>query len=375
MPKPDSATETQLQKPITIREVAKLADVSVATVSRVLNGSTRVDPQLAERVQAAVTTLKYRPSRAARVLAGRSSALLGLLVTDMQNPFYMDLVRGVEEVVQRHGYLLIICNTVEDPSKEELYIDVLAAQAVAGAIIVPTQERLPSLELLRARRIPAVIVDRRIKDRSVDTVLIDDVAAAKEAVTHLINNGYRRIGVITGPKAVTNATERILGYRQALQEAGIPLDSALEQRGSLINAEAGESLTHKLLNVDPPIDALLAANNRITVGALRALHTRNKRVPEDVALVSFGEVDWAVPDLMSITTVMQSPYELGSAAANRLLQRMQKPDAPKQEIILQHQLEVRMSSSPRSLLDTSAPGRRNTKTKKQSDGSVVKSTS
>ena len=344
---PDSTEGAQRQKPITMQEVAEHAGVSMATVSRVLNGASTVDPQLVERVRAAMASLKYQPNRAARALAGSRSGHLGLLVTDMQNPFFIDLMRGVEEVAQQNGYLIIMCNTAEDSLKEEQYIEILATESVAGAIIVPTRERLQELDLLKTRHIPVVAVDRRVRDRSIDAVLIDNVAAAKEAVAHLIANGYCRIGIITGPLSTTTAKERLLGYRQALQEANIPLDPALEHHGPY-NEETSRLCTQKLLDLDPPVQAILTANNRLTVGTLRILHARNKNVPADVALVGFDEVHWAVPDLVSITTVMQPAYELGRAAAHRLLQRLRQPDVPRQEIILQHQLLIRESSQPRS---------------------------
>ena len=343
----DSTDDTQSKKPVTMQDVAELAGVSMATVSRVLNGASTVDPQLVERVRSAMTSLKYQPNRAARALAGSRSGQLGLVVTDMQNPFFIDLVRGVEAVVQQNGYLLIMCNTAEDARKEERYLEILAAEAVSGVVIVPTRERLLALDVLKTRRIPVVAVDRRIRDRSIDAVLIDNVAAAKEAVAHLIARGYQRIGLITGPLSATTARERLLGYRQALQEASIPLDPLLEQHGAF-NEETGLRLTHKLLDLDPPVQAILTANNRLTVGTLRALHARHKTVPGDVALVGFDEVHWAVPDLVSITTVRQPTYELGRTAASRLLQRLHQPDAPRQEITLQHQLLIRESSSSRS---------------------------
>jgi len=339
--------DVHVQKPTTIRDVARQAGVSVATVSRVLNGFTTVDPILVERVQEAVAKLKYQPSRAARTLAGQGSTLIGLLVTDMQNPFFLDLIRGVEEVAQQHGYLVVVCNTLENAQKEAKYLEVLAAEPIAGAIVVPTHGQIDGLEHLRERNIPVVTVDRRVEDRSLDCVIIDNMAAAREAVAHLIANGYRRIGMLGGPKSITNTNERMAGYRKALQDAGLPRDADLEQRGSLIGAEVGIRLANKLLDLDPPVEAIFAANNRLTIGALRAIHARQKRIPEDIALVGFDDIDWAVPELISITTVLQSAYELGSTAANRLIQRLQKPDAPRQEIVLQHQLLVGSSSRPR----------------------------
>jgi LacI family transcriptional regulator len=248
----------------------------------------------------------------------------------------MDLMRGVEEIAQQNGYLLVVCNTAEDPEREAQYIEILAAESVAGVIIVPSRERLEVLSKLKARQIPVIAVDRRIHDHSVDTVLIDNVGAARDAVAHLISNGYRRIGAITGPKTATTANERLLGYRQALKEAGIEHEPGLEQRGAY-NEETGERGIQQLLQIDPPVEAVLTANNRLTVGALRALYAHGRRVPEDIALAAFDEIRWAIPDLISITTVTQPAYELGRTAATRLLQRLQQPDIPRQEIILQHQ--------------------------------------
>jgi LacI family transcriptional regulator len=343
----DVTDDSQQPKPVTIREVAELANVSIATVSRVVNGSQKVDPQMAERVRAAIASLNYQPNRAARALAGSRSALLGLLVTDIQNPFYMDMMSGVDEVSQQLGSLLVICNSAEDPQKEKQYIEILAAEPVAGAIIVPSRERLDALSLLKARHIPVVTVDRRIHDRSVDAVLVDTVRAAKEAVTHLIDNGYRRIGMITGPKSATTANDRLLGYCQALQEAGIEYDPALEQRGPY-KEDAGEQGANRLLLCDPPVDAIITANNRLTLGVLRALYARGKRVPEDIAVVGFDEMHWAIPELASITTVTQPAYEIGRTAALRLLQRLQQPDIPRQEIFLQYEFFERGSSRPRA---------------------------
>jgi LacI family transcriptional regulator len=346
-PDGEAGNEPQGQKMITIREVALHAGVSTATVSRVLNGAVTVDPVLAERVQMAIAELHYQPSRAARTLAGQASTLLGLLVTDMCNPFYLDLIRGVEEIAQQHGYLMVVCNTLENSQQEARYLEALAREQIAGAIVVPTQGEIAGIEHLRKRGIPLVAVDRRVEDRTLDCVVIDNIAAAREAVTHLITNGYRRIGVISGPKFVTNTNERLLGYRQALQNAGLPREAALERRDTLIGQDVGFHLAKKLLALDPPIDAIFAANNRLTVGALRAIYASGKRIPEDVALVGFDEIQWAVPEIVSVTTVLQSAYELGSTAATRLIQRLRKPESPRQEIVLQHQLSVGASSAPR----------------------------
>ncbi|MGH2557995.1 MAG: LacI family DNA-binding transcriptional regulator [Thermomicrobiales bacterium] len=341
-------------KSATIQDVARHANVSPATVSRVVNGATSVDRALAERVRLAIKELRYQPNRAARMLAGRRSATVGLLVTDIQNPFFMEIIRGVEHEVQRNGYLLALCNSAEDPRKERQYLEVLLGEPVAGAIIVPAQEQQPFLKLFAERRIPVVAVDRRVRDPAVDAVLIDNVSAAREAVAHLIANGYRRIGLITGPSVSTTGNERLIGYRQALSDAGLTADPALERRGPY-DEESGSRLASELLDVGPPVDAIFACNNRLTVGVLGALTARTLRISDDIGLVGFDELSWAAPIGVSITAVHQPAYELGTTAAARLMQRLQRPDVlTRQEIVLGHELRVRNSSRPRLRAETEA---------------------
>lgn len=340
----------------TIHDVADRAGVSIATVSRVLNGADTVDRVLAERVRAVMHELQYQPRGAARTLAGRHSTILGLLVADMQNPFFMEVNRGVEDVAQRNGFLVVLCNSAEDRIKERRYIEVLCGEPVAGAVVVPTTDRTPILRLFAERGIPVVAVDRRVADRAVDTVRIDNVAAACEAVMHLISNGYRRIGLITGPDCATTARERREGYRLALRLAGIAHDPTLERSGPYTE-ESARQLADMLLDLEPPIDALCTGNNRLTMGALYALHARGLRIPEDVALAGFDEVPWAHPDALSLTCVIQPAYDLGCTAAGRLIQRLRQPDlAAHQDIVLAHQLRVGDSSRPKAHISAPLTG-------------------
>ena len=180
-----------------IQDVAKRAGVSIATVSRVLNGRNHVNEDVIVRVRTAAQELQYQPSRAARALRANQATIIGLLITDIQNPFFTELVRGVEDVAQRNGYSLILCNSDEDPQKEQQYIEVLCAERVAGAIVVPTREQQRTLKLFHKHTIPVVTVDRRVKDDETDTVLVDNIRGAREATAHLLTNGYRRIGMIS----------------------------------------------------------------------------------------------------------------------------------------------------------------------------------
>jgi LacI family transcriptional regulator len=328
-----------------IHDVAKEAGVSIATVSRVLNGTAQVNAEAADRVRLAAQRLEYRPNSAARALRVSRTKIIGLLITDIQNPFFTALVRGVEDVTQREGYSLILCNSDEDPQKERHYVEVLCAEQVAGVIMVPTRERQRSGHLFREHNIPVVAVDRRVDDRHMDAILVDNVRGAREAVAHLIANGYRRIGVVTGPQNTTTGRERLEGYRQALAAAGIPPDSHLEKVGSFKN-ETGMKLTGRLLDLVPVIDALFVTNNVMALGALEALHSRGRRIPDDVAVVVFDEMPWASIGAVSLTTVRQPVYDLGSTAAARLFQRLNHPSAmDRQEIILPPTLCIRGSSA------------------------------
>jgi DNA-binding LacI/PurR family transcriptional regulator len=269
-----------------------------------------------------------------------------MIVTDSQNPFFMDLVRGAEDVTQQHGYLLVLCNSQEDRHRERQYIDALAAEAVAGVIIVPTSEKPQALQVLVESGIPVVAVDRRVHSKDIDVVLGDNIAAAQEAVAHLISNGYRRIGIITGPERITTGRDRLEGYRRALREAGITPNEELERCGPF-GEESGRRLAGELLDVQPPIEALLTCNNRLTKGALEAIHTRNMNVPEDIAIVGFDAMPWMGPGPTTLTTVIQPSYELGSTAALRLIQRLRSGHLTRQETVLAHHLQIGYSSAAR----------------------------
>jgi len=331
----------------TIQDVAQHAGVSIATVSRVLNGTTHVNEEVAARVRAAVKELQYQPSRAAQALRANRSKIIGLLISDIQNPFFTALIRGVEDVANRNGYSLILCNSDENPRKEQQYIEVLCAERVAGAIVVPTSENPPKLRLFREHEIPFISVDRRVKDRTTDAVLIDNVRGAYEAVTHLIANGYRRIGVITGPISTTTGRERLEGYRKALQEANLVYDPSLERIDNF-KGEGGYKCANALLDLEQPVDALFVTNNLMTLGALEAIHERHLRIPDAIALVGFDEMPWAALSGISLTTVTNLCMNLGSTAALRLFQRLQDPTAfTKQEIVLTPTLQIRDSTRPR----------------------------
>lgn len=340
----------------TIRDVARHAGVSIATVSRVLNGTTFVNPEVAIRVRAAIEALNYQPSRAARLLRANHSSIIGLLITDIQNPFFTALIRGIEDVAHRNGYSLILCNSDENPQKEQQSIEVLCAERVAGVLLVPTREQPRLLRPFHDHHIPVVVVDRRIEDENADVILVDNKRGVFDAILHLYANGYRRIGIISGPRTTTTGRERLEGYHQALKAVGLSPDPQIERFGTFKQPD-GYRLTQELLDMEKPIDALFVGNNVMTMGALEALNARGMRIPDDIAVVGFDEMPWAALSAISLTTVTQPVYELGSTAALRLFQRLQQPaTCSRQEVMLAPTLCVRGSSRPRESVQTCPPG-------------------
>ncbi|OJV93818.1 MAG: hypothetical protein BGO39_15745 [Chloroflexi bacterium 54-19] len=336
-----------------IQEVAKHAGVSISTVSRVLNNTARVKAEVKKRIEDSIRELNYQPNPAARSLRTNRSHTIGLLVSDIQNPFFMGLIQGIEDEALRHDYSLILCNSNEDGQREQQYLEVLYSERVAGAIIVPVREQLSEAvtKKFRERNIPLLTVDRRVKNNDIDAVLVDNIRGACEAVTHLINNGYRRIGVVSGPLNVTTGKDRLDGYRLALRQAGLPHDPALERSGPF-DAATGRRLTEELLDLEDPVDAIFTCNNLLTMGAWDAIYFRNLKVASDIGLVGYDETYWAGFKTVSLTTVTQPVYDLGSTAALRLFQKLDNPQVYssnyRQEIILAPTLNVRGSSLPRN---------------------------
>lgn len=344
----------------TIKEVAKRAGVSIATVSRVLNDQSNVTADARAKVMAAVQALDYRPSRVARRLRTKSTHVIGLIITDIQNLFYTSVTRGIEDVASRNGYSLILCNTDEDADRERLYLEVMHDENVAGIILASATETGHDPKLLNGH-IPVVALDRLITDVKVDTVLVDNVGGAKKAVSHLLSLGHRRIGLIRGQQEITTSLERQAGYEQALKEYGLPIDPALIHQADLrqvadsrqqaldllaLPERSRQQTLDLLASLERPT-ALFTANTMITLGTLTAIHEIGLRIPDDIALVAFDDIPWATLLNPPLTAVPQPTYEIGTTAANMLLARLAKPDRPPTQVRLDVQLVIRESCGAR----------------------------
>jgi len=327
---------------VKISDVARRAGVSSATVSRVLTNKPHVSDSLRERVLTAVEELGYTPSRVARSLRVQRSNIIGLIISDIQNPFFTSLVRAVEDVAYDHDYVVLLCNSDEDIEKERLYIDLLLSEQVSGVVITPTRETdNPSRRLVEAGT-PVVSVDRRMLDLDVDTVVVDNVGAAFELTVHLLNHGYQRIGAVVGPLTSTTGRERLKGFVQALEAEGITSASELIKMGPP-KEDFGHWAMATMLDSSHPPRAVFVGNNLLTVGVLRAVFERGLSIPDGIAIAAFDEMKWTSLITPGVTAVVQPTYELGCRAAQMLLQRIQGEAIPVQEVVLTPKICIRGS--------------------------------
>ncbi|MFG1639997.1 LacI family DNA-binding transcriptional regulator [Amycolatopsis sp. NPDC049252] len=301
----------------TISDVAALAGVSTATVSRALNGKSTVDPALAERVARAVAELGYTPNGLARSLRRRETAVLALIISDVENPFFTAIARGVEDTAQAAGFSVMLCNSDENTAKERRYVEVAARERRAGVIMSPTTGESDVGPLL-AQGTPIVTVDRRLGSADCDAVLVDSRVAARDAVRHLIDGGYQRIACIAGPPGITTADDRLDGYRDALREAGREYSAELVRRCEF-RETGGYEAAKQLLTA---ADAFLVSSSTMSVGALQAMAELGRSSGHDVGIVSFDDAPWATLISPALTVVAQPAHAMGQLAARLLLDRI-----------------------------------------------------
>jgi LacI family transcriptional regulator len=333
----------------TMQDVAQRAGVSIATASRVLNEVSTVDPVLAERVRAAVKELDYRPNAVARSLRRNQSSLWAVIVSDIGNPFFTALVRGIEDVAQSKGFSVVLCNSDEEPGKEDQYLKVAAAEKMAG-VIISSSGRSHRLRSLVEAGTPVVAIDRRLSHADVDMVLVDNERGAQLATEHLVDAGFRRIACISGPRRLSTAADRLRGYKSGLSARGIAVDESLIRLADF-REEGGYQAMTALLELPEPPDAVFAANNMMTIGAVECLADRGITIPTEMGVVGFDEIPWAHLVRPSLTTVRQPTYEVGRTAALLLSERIAAPGRPRSVVSLVTDLQIRNSSQRLELAD------------------------
>jgi LacI family transcriptional regulator len=327
-----------------MRDVAQRARVSTATVSRVLSGKATVDPDLRRQVVRAARALGYQPNSAARQLRIRRSPVIGLVLSDVENPFFTSIIGATEGVAFANGYSVIVCDSAGNLDRERRHCEVLSAERVAGVLIATVDERRGhvAIESLIRHGIPVVAFDRSVQHVELDTAVLNNAEAARLATRHLLDDGHTSIGFIGGSRSVITGRDRLLGFEQAHEERGLRVGRSHVRLGDF-QFESGHREANAFLDLPKPPTALLVASGLMTLGALTAIQERGLKTPGDVGVIGFDDFPWAVALNPALTTVAQPVHEEGEIAARFLLRRIADPDAPVEKVLLEPVLNVRQS--------------------------------
>jgi LacI family transcriptional regulator len=337
-----------MQSPVTIRDVARLADVHPGTVSRALNPQTRglVNNATAERVMAAADELGYRPNSMARGLKTSRSLTIGVLIPDLTNPLFPPIVRGIDDRLTIDGYTPLLVNTGSDPERERASIEAMLARQVDGFIAATAQLDVEPLSIAIGRGLPVVLVNRTFEDGSMSACTVDDRRGSELAVEHMVGLGHRCIGYVAGPQNVSTGHRRYVGFIQAMDAAGLPVPAARVSYAGAFTEEAGARACAAVLDAEPGVTAIITANDRLAIGCYDTLFERGLDCPDDVSIIGFNDmmfIDRLRPPLSSIRVPQR---EIGYAAADLLLEQLADKAPPAHELMLEPTLVVRGSTAP-----------------------------
>jgi LacI family transcriptional regulator, galactose operon repressor len=307
-------------------DVARRAQVSVTTVSHVLNDTRFVSPATREAVLAAVRETGYVPNTIARSLVMSKTDTIGLALSSISNPYFGELAHHLQAEAERRGYSILIADTRDDPERELKVARDLHERRADGVILAASAAPAQTLEYLAQRKVPVVLVDRMIGG-GLDEVGTENLEATSHLVEHLASRGHRRIAMVSGLAGLATTEERVAGYRLGLDRAGLPYDDEL-LRGGASDAEPARGATAQLLQMPDPPTALIVANNQMTIGAMRALREAGLSVPTDMALVAFDDFDWADLFEPRLTTIAQPHQELAAHAVDLIVTRIAEPEQP-----------------------------------------------
>lgn len=332
----------------TIVEVAQRAKVSIATVSNVIRGTRRVSPKVEERVRAAIRDLDYSPNEIARSLRVKQTRMLGMVLPDITNPFFPEIIRGAEDTAFERGYFLVTANTDEQIGRERRILSALRSYRVDGILLASAPGKDTShIRSTIDAGISVVCLDRTVAGIETDAVLLDNVRGGRECVRHLIQAGHRRIAIITGPLNLQTGRERLRGYEEALRDADLEVDRKLVVEGDF-RQESGYRLGKELLNRRARPGAILVCNGVMTVGVLGALEEMGLRCPDDIALATFDDLAVDRSFHPHLSAVVQPSYEIGARAATILIDRIEGKLTKEPFVVrIVPTLIIRESSKPR----------------------------
>jgi LacI family transcriptional regulator len=332
-------------KRVTISDVASLAQVSLGTVSNVLNRPSMVSPATRERVIDAINSIGFVRSTAAHQLRVGKSRTVGVILIDIANPFFAEMVRGAERVLRDEGYVLMVCSSDESIERERRYLRVLEEHRVDGLLIAPVERDLKNVAALAGRGIPTVLLDRDGGTLDWCSVTVDDVRGGELAASHLLDLGHKEIGFVNGPPSIRQCADRREGARRALRRfGGQPRPALREVTVSALTVDHGEAAVPALLACDPVPSAVMCANDLLALGVLKGLNEAGVAVPDKMALVGYDDVSFASMLSPSLTSVRQPKYELGATAAELFLQDALGSGHEHRSVRFEPELIVRASS-------------------------------
>ncbi|WP_318206368.1 MULTISPECIES: LacI family DNA-binding transcriptional regulator [unclassified Streptomyces] len=339
-----------MTRSVGIKDIARAAGVSVGTVSNVINRPEQVSPHTLARVRAEIDRLGYVRSESARQLRAGRSRMMGLLVHDMGNPFFVDIARGAERAARAAGLGVMVCNTAQSPAEEAEYLSLFAEQRVRGVLLTPADATGRTIEDFRRHKIPFVLVDRVAEGSSECSVSVDDVAGGALAVRHLIEAGHRSIAYISGPPDLNQVRDRRSGALTALTAAGLGHDALRELPTERLDVAAGRDAGSRLLGLADRPTAVFCANDLLALGVLQAMYDAGISVPDDMAIVGYDDIEFAAAATVPLTSVRQPAVTMGALAAELLLREIEaEGEATPHEhrrVVLQPELVVRRSSPP-----------------------------
>ena len=335
-----------MSKATTMKQIAERAQVSIGTVSHVINGTAPVRDKLRRRVLDAITSLGYQPSQLARGLRRNSTNMLGMVIPDITNPFFPGVVRGVEDVAFEASYRVILCNTDNDTSKEKAYVDELRSYRPAGLLVIPAADNTSDgVHYPIPAGLPAIYLDRRPSDWLGDAVMVANEEGAFQATNYLVRTGHTRLAMLSGPEHLTNASERLAGFRRAMAQHKIAIDPDYVQE-TRFDRESGYHACMRLLGMKPRPTAIFAGNDMVALGAFLAIREMGLKCPRDISVMGFDALDLGMFTDPALSSVYQSGYQLGATAARLLLERISGKRSRPRQVVLPTELRIRNSVAP-----------------------------
>ncbi|NGO78886.1 LacI family transcriptional regulator [Streptomyces sp. YC504] len=329
-----------------IKDVAKHAGVSVGTVSNVINHPDMVAEETRKRVRAAIERLGYVRSESARQLRAGRSRIMALLVLDMGNPFFVDVARGAERAARKAGLGVMVCNSAQSPQEEADYLGLFAEQRVRGVLLTPADATGRNIEAFRRHNIPFVLVDRVAEGVTECSVSVDDIQGGALAVRHLVDAGHRSIAYVSGPSDLNQVRDRRQGALNALAEAGLPAEALRELPTEHLDVAAGRDAASRILGLFERPTAVFCANDLLALGVLQTMYAAGVRVPEEMAIVGYDDIEFAAAAVVPLTSVRQPAVTMGAMAAELLLEETESDEHEHRRVVLQPELVVRGSSLP-----------------------------